>query len=252
MKRRRLFFICLVLLFGGGYFYHSHSLSAKAEPAWRKVAPGIELRSFARTGNYGAAKILAVRVDPVKAIIRVVKIKKGDPPGARAEAVCPARGAAINGSFFAEEPFMQPMGLLVCDGKKLQKRFPVGEWGTFLVTAKGAAIIKSADKLPAGVKQAVEGKPRLVVDGKISRFKSQPAARRSAVGLDAKGRVMLAATDGFWTLEQWAAVMKADLNCVKALNLDGGPSTQLCVKGDASQTIPGGWPVPVLITAEPR
>jgi uncharacterized protein YigE (DUF2233 family) len=252
MKRRRLFFICLILLLGG-YFYHSHLLSAKATPVWQKVAAGIEMRGLSSAGNYGAAKILAVRVDPAKARIRVVKIKKAtDPPGARAEEVCPARGAAINGSFFAEEPFMQPMGLLICDGEKIQKRFPVGEWGAFFVTAKKAAIIKSADKLPAGVKQGMEGKPRLVVDGKIPNFKPQPAARRSAVGLDAQGRVVLAATEGFLTLEQWAAVMKNDLNCIRALNLDGGPSAQLCVKGDASQTLAGGWPVPVLITVEAR
>lgn len=253
MKRRRLFIICLILLLGGGYFYHSHSLSAKAEPTWRKVAPGIELRSFAGAGSYGATKILAVRVDPAKVRIRVVKIKpKGETLGARAEEVCPAKGAAINGSFFAEEPFMQPMGLLICDGKKIQRRFPVGEWGTFLVMAKQADIIKSANKLPAGVKQAVEGKPRLVIDGKIPGFKPQSAARRSAVGLDAKGRVVLAATDGLLTLAQWAGVLKNNLKCIKALNLDGGPSTQMCVKGKVPQTITGGWPVPVFITVAPK
>jgi len=150
MKRRRVFLFVLILLAGGDFGY-SRLQAKRTATLWRPVAPGIELRSFAGEGNYGATKILAVRVDPAKAVTRVVKAEKGDPPGARAEEVCPANGAAINAAFFAAEPFMQPMGLLVCDGRKLQKRFPAGEWGTFLVTARGADIIKSADRLPAGI-----------------------------------------------------------------------------------------------------
>jgi uncharacterized protein YigE (DUF2233 family) len=251
MRRRRLFIIVLILL-AGGYFGYSRLLAAKAAPVWRGVALGIELRSLTAAGPYGPAKIAAVRINPAQARIRVVRIEQGDPPGARSEEVCPARGAAINASFFAEKPFMQPLGLLICDGKKAQSRHPVGDWGTFLVTDKGAKIIASSDILPPGVKQAVETKPRLVIEGTVPDFRPQPAARRSAVGVDGKGRVILAASDGFLTLEQWAGVLRESLDCPNALNLDGGPSTQFCVRGEASETVKGGWPVPVVITAEAK
>jgi uncharacterized protein YigE (DUF2233 family) len=210
----------------------------------------MELRTFASAGRYGGAKVVAVRVRPARCRIRVVKVNKAT--GGRAEEVCPARGAAINASFFAEKPFMQPLGLLVCDGRRLQGRSAKGEWGAFLVRKRGAVIIKSGESMPAGVIAGVEARPRLVIKGEIPGFKPQPAARRSAVGVDAKGRVVLAASEGFLTLEQWAAVMASDLNCPNALNLDGGPSTQLCVRGKVTETVKGGWPVPVVIVVDER
>ena len=221
--------------------------------ARQQVAPGVEVRSFIWRGERGPAEVLAIRVDPAQCHIRAVDARNdfGD-AGATSDQVCPPRGAAINSSFFADGTSRRPLGLLICDRRTIQSHISGDQWGIFAVTEDRAAIIRSRDPLPVAVTQAVQTKPRLVIAGRIPHFKQQPAACRSAVGLDRKGRVLLAATDDFLTLAEWASCMRDSLECVDALNLDGGPSTQLTVRGRRSSAVRGGWPVPVLITVEPR
>jgi len=174
--------------------------------------------------------------------------------GARAEDVCPSPGAAINASFFDED--RAPLGLLVIDGKQRHPRHPVRGWpgggGLFVVRKGKPTIIAHTAKVPAGAEYAVQCWPRLVIAGKIPKFKQRPAAVRSAVGIDTNGRVLFAATDGPLTFESWAAVLRDQFSCTEALNLDGGPSTQLTVRGKHDITVPGGWPVPVLLTVEQK
>ena len=83
----------------------------------------------------------------------------------------------------------------------------------------------------------------------------QPAAtswQDTAPGIEVQGRVIFAAAEGALTLEAWAAFLRNTLGCVDALNFDGGPPTQLAVRGKMSLDIPGGWNVPVFITVEAR
>ena len=265
MSTRRLILIGGALVIAAGCIvYLAHHLGQPSTQAgsqqrpgsprtWQPVAPGIEVRSFIRMGERGPAEILAVRVNPERCRIRVVDARRdfGD-AAATSDQVCPPRGAAINGSFFADGTSRRPLGLLICDRRAIQSHILGDQWGVFAVTEDRAAIIRSRDPLPVAVTQALQAKPRLVIAGRIPHFKQQPAACRSAVGLDRKGRVFLAATDDFLTLAEWASCMRDSLECVDALNLDGGPSTQLTVRGRRSSAVRGGWPVPVLIAVEPR
>ncbi len=72
------------------------------------------------------------------------------------------------------------------------------------------------------------------------------AQRRTGVGVDRSGRVVLAVSDGELSLDEWAKIWASPsgLNCSDALNMDGGPSTQLAAKGAGELNIEGGWPVP--------
>ena len=220
---------------------------------WREAAPGLETREFTeKIGNRSIA-ITVARIDPARWSLRVTDRHQGQAgPGARAGDVCPSPGAAINASFFDEN--VAPLGLLVIDGKQRYPRHPVRGWpgggGLFVVRKGKPSIIAHTAKVPVGSEYAVQCWPRLVIAGKIPKFKQRPAALRSAVGIDAAGRVLFAATTGSLTFEDWAAFLRDDLGCVEALNLDGGPSTQLAVRGKHDVTVSGGWPVPVLITAE--
>jgi len=217
---------------------------------WQAAMPGMDVRTLYWKTEYWFARVAVVRAEPARCVVRVLECHgRLAGAGARAGMVCPWPGAAINASYFAED--LTPIGLLVTNGRHLASRYPIGSWGAFWVRAGQPALLMTPDVLPHDVTQALECKPRLVVAGRIPHFLPQPPARRSAVGMDAQGRIVLAATDARLTLDQWAACMRNGLRCVEALNLDGGPSTQLAVRGAVPIDIYGGGAVPVFVTIAP-
>jgi hypothetical protein len=131
----------------------------------------------------------------------------------------------VNGSFFLDD--YSPLGLLISQGKELQGLRKV-DWGVFFVKAGRAGLVHMRD-FPgsAGLDFAIESGPRLVVDGELIKVKPQ-RARRSMLGIDGEGRVLIAVTATSVLLPEAAAFMR-DHGARYALNLDGGPSSQLSV-----------------------
>lgn len=235
MIYRTIFTTCIIVL--------SSTLPLTAAGQWQKQALEMDKQSL----TYQQSPVTAIRIDAGKCRLRVVNAYQDhDHAGVMAATVCPKVGVAINASYFDTE--RKPMGLLIVDGKQVQQPLRGSSWSTFYLRGNRAGIVPAGVTLPKGVTQALQCKPRLVVDGKIQSFKANAATRRSAVGIDARGRVILAAANGRLTLEQWAACLRDTFGCVNALNLDGGPSTQLAVNGKTRYD--GGWPVPVFITVE--
>ena len=227
-----------------------HTPSRALTAQWQQVAPGMEALRFRADGLFGPDWVVAVRIDAARCAVRVVDTRTKDQPwGASVGQVCPAQGVIINGPFYAEDH--SPVGLLVINGKPRQRHNPRNDSGAFLLRYGRPLIVKTPNKLPRGVTQALECKPRLVIQGVVQRFKPQTPAKRSAIGINSKGQMILAASEGRLTLEQWAACMKTRLGCVNALNLDGGPSTQLAVRGRQNFTIAGDAPVPIFLQATP-
>ena len=128
----------------------------------------------------------------------------------------------INGGFFDE--LFHSLGLLHRKGQTLR---PLRNslWGIFLIGTNGPSIIHSNVWRPEGASLAIQAGPRLLVDGVIPVFKESGPARRSAVGITKEGWVIIAATDSPMTLGEWAKTLQSD--CIQALNLDGGGSTQI-------------------------
>lgn len=220
-------------------------------PVWYESSPGLHITTFAN----GNLRIMAVRMDPQQWAIHVADKHTGQPPGgATTEQVCPLTGAAINASFFVMKD-QTPIGLLIEEGKK---RYPLhpregmyGGWGVLVLRKNAPAILSSLRNIPNDVDDVLQCGPPLIVKGNIPAFKDPGAARRAAVGLDKQGRILFAVSDGYIPFTQWAQVLRDKLGCVDALNLDGGPSAQLTVHGRINAAVPGGWPVPVFLTAEP-
>lgn len=129
----------------------------------------------------------------------------------------------VNGSFFLDD--FRPLGLLVSQGRELQGLRKV-DWGVFFVKQGRASLVHVRD-FPgsAGMEFAIESGPRLVVDGELVKVKPQ-RARRSMIGVDAEGRVLIAVTASSVLLPEAAAFMR-EVGARFALNLDGGPSSQL-------------------------
>jgi len=154
---------------------------------------------------------------------------------------------AINGGYFDGRG--DPMGLRVSQ-KRQSSPLRRADWGVFW-TKNGRAHISHTRDFGSRIRpdEAMQCGPRLVVRGKITDLKPQ-FSRRSGIGIDARGRVVVAVADGPMSLRDWAQVWsKTDgLSCRDALNLDGGPSTQLAFaaqnQGEAPEDVAGGWPVP--------
>ncbi len=133
----------------------------------------------------------------------------------------------INGGFFDE--FFKSLGLLLRDGKMINP-LRRASWGVFSLggrTGMEPSIVATRDWKPEGVQFAIQVGPRLVVDGKIHDFKEAGASRRSAIGITGDGLVEIALSDVPMTLHDWAEEMQKD--CVQAMNLDGGGSSQFSI-----------------------
>jgi uncharacterized protein YigE (DUF2233 family) len=206
-----------------------------------QAAPGADY--CVREAAGGLARLAAVRVDQSRYRVEVADLAhEGKPPQA-VRALAQERGAvaAINGGYFDEN--WQPLGLLVHGG---QRTSPLrkADWGIFYVADGRAGIRHTRQGLPSGATEALQCGPRLVIAGRVPAFKPGESSR-AGVGITTSGAVILAVTcRGALSLRDWAQAMKA-LGCRDALNLDGGPSSQLYFHaGKAELDLPGAYGVP--------
>ncbi len=108
--------------------------------------------------------------------------------------------------------------------------------------------------------QVIGAGPRLVKDGRVDvtvvqeEFPSDirvGRAPRSAVGVTKYGDYIFAVVDGRQahsrgcTLNEWATILLKDFGAVNAINLDGGGSTELVVKGNIVNSPSDGRERPV-------
>jgi hypothetical protein len=221
------------------------SPQAKSMGYWASVAPGVEARTITVPDASDAppVPIIAMRTMPSHMAIAAGAILDAA-TWANHENVT----AAVNGGFF--DPQQRPVGLIVARSKILSHISPA-HGGVFFMIGRRARILPAPEFLrqhPAcrGITLAIQCAPLLSSKGQVSRLKVQ-IARRTGIGVQADGHVVIAVSDTPLSLKAWANVWvdTAGLNCPDALNLDGGPSTQLCIRaGHHTLSIPGGWPVP--------
>ncbi len=234
--RRFLIFTALAALIIWGFI----SYNARADGGWHKLDSGVEVRTISRRFGLSTQTITAVRAPANRVHIASGSIL-------RASDWIKNRGAiaAINGGYFDENS--KSIGLRVSDGKRTSEFYPKANWGVFTIRDGKAAITHTRDyKGSPTTQQALQCGPRLVVSGKVTDLKPQ-SARRSGIGIAANGDVIIAVSDGALSFDDWAKLWadKSGLNCRDALNLDGGPSTQLSVVSAKNPVdVRGGWPVP--------
>lgn len=160
---------------------------------------------------------------------------------------------AINGGFF--NPDKTPLGLRISDKQVLNPIRHISWWGIFLVTKQHAMITSPYDfHYKKNIEFAIQSGPRLLVGGEIPHLRPG-YANRSALGIDAQGRVLIVVTENLpITTNALAQVLKdPPLQCVDALNLDGGSSSQLYAKiNNFSLDIPGFSQVSDAILIKPR
>ena len=218
------------------------------------MAPGIAHATFqAQPEDAGPFTGHAFKIDLDVAELRLVPA--GGPSARRTveEIVAPYAGVvAVNASFFDTDG--RAMGLAVDEGRLIAggKR---QSWGALVVDGKMARIVLGADITdPLAYRLVVQGLPRLVVDGKVQPLKPQ-VAERTAVCAEGRAITLVVSTKAGTTA--FARLLadppeRGGLGCRVALNLDGGPSTQLVVRLPAlTLSLPGGWGVPNALVVAP-
>ncbi|HEY9766079.1 MAG TPA: phosphodiester glycosidase family protein [Chroococcales cyanobacterium] len=129
----------------------------------------------------------------------------------------------------------------------------------FIRIGTRAQVYTNLNGIWKGIRHAIGGGPTLVHEGKVKvtatreRFSSQITrgrAPRSAIGYAGKNQVILVTVDGRqsrsagMTLYELARLMR-DLGAKEAINLDGGGSTTMYLRGHIVNWVSGGSERPV-------
>ena len=227
----------------------------RAEPPnFSMVAPGIAHAIFeARPADAEAFSGHAFKIDLDVAELRLVPA--GDPSGRRTveQIVAPYPVVvAVNASFFDKEG--RAMGLAVDEGRVMASS-KQRSWGALVIDGTKGRIMLGADiQDHRAYRLIVQGVPRLLVGGKVQQLKPQ-IGERTAVCAEGNVVVLVVSTKAEATAFARFLADPPDrggLGCWDALNLDGGPSTQLVVKLPAlALSLPGGWGVPNALVVAP-
>jgi len=217
-------------------------LVLKSAGDWITLQPGLELRRarFNRKDRLlSRFNLIALRVDPEKMRLRMIHVPAKQLPQTDIETLAQSTGAIalINASYF--EPDFKVMGLLVCDEQRISPMRKEGNihHGVFYLHDNRAFLEHRTNFSEPKVEQAFQACPWLISDGEAQhRFRNANiGTRRSAVGVDKKGRVILAATDallGGLSLPELAGFLakpesEGGFALWRAINCDGGTSTQM-------------------------
>ena len=223
-------------------------------PRFSVVAPGIAHAAFkVRPADADPVSGHAFKIDLEVAELRL--IPAGEPPMRRPveQIVAPYPVVvASNASFFDMEG--RAMGLAVDEGRVLvssNRR----SWGALVIDGKQAQIMLGADiQSPLGHRLIVQGLPRLLVGGRVPQLKPQIAERTAVCAGDNLVVLVVSTKADATAFARFLAdpPEQGGLGCRDALNLDGGPSTQLVVKLPAlALSLPGGWGVPNALVVVP-
>lgn len=200
---------------------------------WQDVGPGVEYAVIQLPGQFPGGRVHAFRLDLSNVTLKLAFAKNLQQSYATAAEYAKYYHAwlAINGGFFT--PGFEPLGLRINQGKREHELKNISWWGVFYVKHHRPQIASMHGfRTDPKINFAIQGGPRLVVNGQVVRLKPG-LAERTAIGITNKDQVILLVTDDMpMTLDELANFMAkpeshGGLGCRYALNLDGGSSTQL-------------------------
>lgn len=237
---------------------------AGAIPAFETVAPGVEYREV-RLEEPRPLLVSQVRCDPQKVRFSLLLASdlKGKSKTARADQMLRAFGltAVINCSYFDERDSL--LGYHERLGHVLVPQLARGGvfGGLFYWDGKRAGLKSRDESRPRDVPVLFQAGPRLVWEGQpVAGLEATRLAARSGISIDRQGRVTL------FALGPMSAVTLAELpdllrrpierggtGAWRALNLDGGSSTQLGLATEKRKaSLPGLSPVPAFLGVTSR
>ena len=235
-------------------------VNAGAAADWQDLGSGVRHRDVLADAQGGRQRLRVWSFDP--ALWRM-RIAPAPPQGFSVQEIAPGTGLAINGGYFrfgkgAGSRRLEPTGLVIANGRRLHRQ----GGGSAVIFDTGRTIgISWAKERSAwqNARAALQAGPFIVDPGGrigINR-KRGPRARRSAVCLRPSGEVLVVAVTGGISLHELARTLAAPppggYGCERAINLDGGTSTQVFARfGNRIFDVPGLTGVVNAVIFEPR
>ncbi len=235
------------------------SMGALAAPtSWQNLQPGLEYARISGFPGFPEGSLQVFRIDLKYYDLKLASTQEGNQSSLIPDLMQQNDAViATNGGFFSPE--FKPLGLRISEGQILNPLKGTDWWGVFFIAQQKAGIVARGSYQPAiHADFAIQAGPRLLIDGAIPKL-SPNIDLRTALGITQSGQVILLATDNvLLSTSDLADIMRrtaaeGGLDCVFALNLDGGHSTQLYTRlSNLSLQVPNYAPVADAILVVPR
>ena len=236
------------------------TLTVTETGSWRSVRKGVEQRkiAFLRSEPNYTMELKLLRLDPQIISARLLSSSDMQAKSATAQSFVEVSGAiaAVNGNYFDERG--RPLAYLKTADKEINRVVSKHALytGMFAIIDGNPMVLHRDEFTPAQAREALQSGPLLLNRG--TAVQTMPGlgryARRSVLGIDKAGRIVIAVTDAvigglsFVELQELFSNNKWQLDTPELLNLDGGGSAQLYFKlGRAEESVPGTSEVPIAI-----
>jgi len=184
------------------------------------------------TIKYREGEINYLIINPQKYDLKIISGKEGI-RSSKAKKDYPL--AFVNGSFFKEN--FEPIGLVISNEQIENPKLNSEKWGIFSIDKNNYASIKYSTDFNSEEEQkfAIQGYPMLIYNKKIKLKNPVKKAQRTAIGINERGEIIILTTrQKAFTLKEIGELMlkpqeEGGYECISALNLDGGSSSQMYV-----------------------
>jgi uncharacterized protein YigE (DUF2233 family) len=206
--------------------------------------------------DYAGIQFEVVTLDPAKVEIKLFWRNKENEPFATLAAVREEVRKQKRKFIFATNSGIydldfKPLGLHIEGGKTIRRvnkahgsggNFGMLPNGIFLLGKNGAKVIETSEfsSVKEPVDYATQSGPLLLRKGVLNshfQLNSENKKLRSGVGVDSKGRVVFAISQGVVNFYDFATLYMNELDCADALYLDGTISTVLIDDAEADEQV---------------
>jgi uncharacterized protein YigE (DUF2233 family) len=238
-----------------------------ADEGWKLVGTDLErARLTVSTGGFFSSELLLFRTSLRAYQVEVIRaLEYGNARSAVHELCKKGRAAlCINANFFDETG--AALGLIVHRGITVQGIHRGGKTlnGIFSASRNEVKISARNTYTPERTLEAIQAGPRILLSRRpVPGVEQSSRSRRSGICIDSKQRlVVFIVSSGFWGMsmeELQKILLRPEIGCIDALNLDGGGSSQLYVSKDIPGAtaameevdLKGRDPVPVALALVP-
>lgn len=244
----------------GQRFKNSPGLVIADAGTWKAVLNGAEFRkvTLERTDPRQLIDVKLLRFDTRRVFPRIVRSQTFHLKGANVKTLAEKSGAVamINANYFDEKGM--PLGFLKVGLDEVNPNIAKSDLysGVFAVKDRLPFIVHRDEFVPREADEALQVGPLLLTKSApltVTRGAGRQS-RRSVIGIDSGQRLILAVTDTLFggltwiELQEFFSAAEWRAQTTDLLNLDGGGSTQLYVKGaQFEEYVAGTAEVPVVL-----